>query len=423
MYDWANSAFATTVMATLFPPFFRTLALNAGVKGAQVTALWGYASAACMLLIAVTAPILGAAADCAGRRKRWLAAFAALGIIATASSAFLGPRAWRTAGLVFVAANLGFAAANVFYDSFLPHVAGPHEIDRVSARGYALGYLGGGLLLVVNALWVMMPYRFGMPGRDFAVRASFLSVAVWWFAFSIPFFRRVPEIPSAASAPGRNPLAQGFRQVWATFREIRRYRQLAVFLVAFWIYADGISTIIRMATVYGAEMGIGLQHMVIALVITQFTGIPFTMLFGSLAGRIGAKRSLFIALGCYAVISLMGFFMRTAAHFYVLAILVGMVQGGSQALSRSIFGSMVPKHKTSQFFGFFSTSAKFAGIAGPLLFGAVSQLTGNSRLGILSLVMFFVAGACVLCFVDVEAGIRAATTDPCAGADPQKPGS
>jgi UMF1 family MFS transporter len=262
---------------------------------------------------------------------------------------------------------------------------------------------------VVNALWVLKPHLFGMPGAGFAVRASFFSVALWWGLFTIPLLRRVSEPPSD-HVPGVavNPIAAGLGRLASTFRDIRRYRQLLLFLFAFWIYNDGISTIIKMATAYGDEIGIDLGHMIVALIITQFVGFPCAIAFGRLASRIGTKRSILIGLAAYALICVLGFFMTSPLHFYLLAVMVGTVQGGTQALSRSLFASMVPRHKTAEFFGFFGASGKFAGIFGPLLFGVVSQLTGQSRLSIIALIAFFVVGALLLARVDESAGTRAA---------------
>jgi len=241
------------------------------------------------------------------------------------------------------------------------------------------------------------------------LRASFLSAAVWWAVFTMPLLRRVPEPPAARDGEARlNPVRAGFARLVSTFRELRRYKQLVLFLVAFWLYNDGIGTIIKMATAYGDEIGIGLTDMTIALIITQFVGIPFSFLFGALAKRFGTKRSILLTLGVYTLISVVGFFMRTAAMFYVLAFAVGTVQGGSQALSRSLYGAMVPQSRAAEFFGFFGTSTKFAGIVGPALFGVVGQLAGGSRLSILSLIVFFVIGGLLLTRVDEQEGVRVA---------------
>jgi len=408
MYDWANSAFATTVMAAMYPPFFRSLAEAAGLPSALATAYWGYTASIALIIISLASPVLGAIADSAHARKQFLAVFVALGVGASAAFTLNGSDTWLLAALLFIVGNIGFAGANVFYEALLPSLASGGQLDRISARGYAVGYLGGGLLLVVNTAWVLRPDLFGMPDSAFAVRASFISVAVWWALFSIPLFRHVPEPPASRSSISRNPISEGFRRLATTFREIRRYRHLLVFLFAFWIYNDGISTIIKMATAYGDEIGIGLEHLIGALVLTQFVGFPCALLFGRLAGRLGTKRSIMIALGVYSVICIAGYFMNRPWHFWLLAAAVGTVQGGAQALSRSLFASMVPRHKTAEFFGFFSASGKFAGIFGPLVFGLVSQLTGASRLSIVVLVIFFIAGAILLARVDEQAGERTA---------------
>jgi UMF1 family MFS transporter len=408
MYDWANSAFMTTVVAALYPPFFRSIAIRAGLSENTATAYWGYTAAVSLLIVAVAAPLLGATADHTGGRKKYLGAFAALGILFTVSFILVREDTWLLASVLYVIAAVGFAGANVFYDSLLPHVARGADIDRVSSRGFALGYLGGGILLVLNVLWVRRPEAFGMPDVDFAIRASFVSVAVWWGLFSIPLFRHVPEPGYARGSPGRPPLAEGLSRLVATFREVRKYKQLIFFLVAYWIYTDGLGTIIRMATAYGDEIGIGVTDMITALIITQAVGIPFTFLFGAVARRVGAKRAILATLSVYVAVSISAYFMRTAVHFYALAFSVATVQGGCQALSRSLFARMVPEDKAAEFFGFFSTSSKFAGVFGPLVFGLLGQITGDSRLSIASLLVFFVVGGALLTRVNVEEGVEAA---------------
>jgi UMF1 family MFS transporter len=409
MYDWANSAFATTIMGAMYPPFYRSMAKAAGLSDANATAYWAYTTSAALLLGAILAPILGAISDHTGHKKRFVAFFASLGIMTTALFVFLGDDTYALGSVLFILGNVGFAGSNVFYESLLPHIAQKDDIDQVSTRGYALGYLGGGVLLIINVLWYMKPEWFFMPGAGFALRASFLSVAVWWAVFSIPLFRQVPEpIVVRTRQEGENAVRAGLRRLDRTFRRITRYKQLLLFLVAFWIYNDGIGTIIKMSTAYGDEIGIGVADMTIALVMMQFVGIPFSFGFGWLAKRLGTKRSIVLALGVYTLVSIAGFFMQTAIHFYILAFVVGIVQGGSQALSRSLYGAMVPKSRSAEFFGFFSTSSKFAGIFGPLLFGVVSQMAGGSRLSIISLVVFFTVGGLLLTRVDEQEGIRVA---------------
>ena len=411
MYDWANSAFATTIMAAVLPTFYQSVA-GANLEGNLATVYWGYTTSIALLLTALLAPMLGAIADYSGTKKRFLAGFATLGIVFTCLLVLIQTGDWLLASLLFAVANVGFAAANIFYDALLPHVAHPDEIDQVSTKGYALGYLGGGILLAINLAWILFPSTFFLPNAESASRLSFLSVGIWWALFSIPIFRNVPEPPRMAEARAEiHPIVGGFRRLRQTFRDVRRYRELIKFLVAFWLYNDGIGTIIKMATIYGAEIGIGQRDLIGALLLTQFVGIPFSFLFGRLAKRLGAKPSIYLALAVYTGISILGYFMTHAWEFWALAFLVGLVQGGSQALSRSLFGSMVPKEKTAEFFGFYSVSSKFAGIAGPFVFALVGQLTGSSRLSIVSIVFFFIVGGLLLTRVDEKEGIRVARAE------------
>jgi len=314
---------------------------------------------------------------------------------------------WTYAALLFVIANIGVAASQVFYDSLLPHIAAPDELDRVSTSGFALGFLGGGVLLLVNLAWILSPATFGLPDTVAAIKLSFASVAFWWLIFSIPLMRRVPEPPRALEADetgAENSIRAALVRVWETFHELRGYRQAFLMLVAFLLYNDGIQTIIRMASIYGAEVGIDRNAQIAAFVVVQFTGIPCSFGFGWLAGRIGAKPAVYLALVVYIGISILGYFMTTTWHFFVLAFMVGTVQGGSQALSRSLFARMIPKHKSSEYFGFFSVFEKFAGIFGPALFAASITLFGSSRAAILSVIVFFIVGAAVLTRVNVAEG-------------------
>jgi UMF1 family MFS transporter len=326
---------------------------------------------------------------------------------------------WLLALVLFVLANVGANGSFVFYDALLPHVAEPDEMDRVSTAGYALGYVGGGLLLLVSLLMIKQPAWFGLPHgpgltgaqATLPARLSFLLTGLWWIVFSIPLFRRVGEpapTPRRPEDAGRGAVAASFAQLGRTLRELASYRQALLMLVAFLVYNDGIGTIIRMATIYGTELGLGQGAMIGAIVLVQFVGIPFAFLFGGLAGRIGAKRAIFLGLVVYGAISVLGYYMKTSRDFLVLATLVGVVQGGTQALSRSLFASMIPRQKSGEFFGFFSVFEKFAGIFGPLVFSIVIGATGSSRLSILSVIAFFAAGGLLLAGVDVEAGQRAA---------------
>jgi len=405
MYDWGSSAFSTTVEAAVLPAYFEQV-VAAGWGGNTATIYWGYTNAIALLIAAVLAPILGSIADYTGGKKRLLAIFATIGIVTTTLMVFIDSGDWLLALVLFLLGSVGLGASYVFYDSLLPHIARAEDIDYVSSKGYALGYVGGGILLAINIVMIQVIWA----GSTLGPRLSFLTVAVWWAIFTIPLLRRVPEPPpnTACIGEGVNPLVAGFQRLSLTFHEIRKYRQLFFFLVAFWLYNDGIGTIIKMATIYGAEIGIGMPDLIGALLLTQFVGIPFSLLFGKFSGKIGTKRAIMLGLGWYALITIAAYFMRAPWQFWVLALMVGMVQGGTQALSRSLFGLMAPKARSAEFFGLYDISSKFAGIVGPALFALVGQLTGSSRLGIVALIVFFIGGIVLLTRVDEKEGIRVA---------------
>lgn len=417
MYDWANSAFQTTIIAAVFPIYFHKVAA-AGLAPAEATSRFAWATTIAILIVAVIAPLLGAVADYAAMKKRLLGVFLAIGVVATGAMYWIERGDWLFALVLFVIGNVGVAGSVVFYDSLLPHLVGPSDLDRVSSAGYALGYIGGGVLLALNLAMIQKPALFGIPDAGMATRLSLASVAVWWLVFSIPLFRRVPEPPRRIEpdeTPRMNPVLTGGRRLLETFHELRKYRQAFLLLLAFLLYNDGIQTIIRMATTYGSEVGIDESAMILALLITQFIGVPFAFLFGALADRIGAKRAIFGGLAVYAGITVLGYYMKNATQFLALAALVGMVQGGTQALSRSLFASMIPRHKSSEFFGFFGVFERYAGILGPAVFAWVSAHSGTSRSAILSVIAFFVLGAALLTRVDVAAGRAAVAGDLGAG--------
>jgi UMF1 family MFS transporter len=409
-YDWGNSAFQTVVITAVFPDFFASVAA-VDLSPAAATSRFGWATTIAVTIVAVLAPILGAVADYRAMKKRMLGWFLVVGVITTAMMAMIDRGEWQLAAVLFMVSNVAIAGSFVFYDSLLPHIASHDELDRVSTSGYAMGFVGGGLLLAVNLAWILMPTTFGLSDTLSAIKLSFVSVAVWWLAFSIPLFRTVPE-PAARleldEKTGASPVRVAFTRVRETFGELRRCRNAFLMLVAFLLYNDGIQTIIRMASIYGAEVGIDRNARIAAFVLVQFVGVPCSFLFGALAGRIGAKTAVFLSLVVYTGISVLGYFMTTTWHFFALAILVGMVQGGSQALSRSLFARMIPPHKSSEYFGFFSVFEKFAGIAGPAIFSLAVSFGGSSRPAVLAVILFFAAGAAVLTRVDVAAGEREA---------------
>ena len=412
MYDWANSAFHTTIVAAVFPIYFNRVAA-ADLPDAVATSRFAWATAIAILIVAIVAPVLGAIADYAAMKKRLLAVFLGIGVASTCAMYWVLRGDWLLALVLFVIGNIGVAGSIVFYESLLPHIAEDNELDRVSSAGYAIGYLGGGVLLAINLLMIQQPAWFGIPDTTTASRLSFATVGVWWLVFAMPLFLRVPEPARRLEAderPAGNLLVSGVRRNIETFNELRRYRQAFLLLLAFLLYNDGIQTIIRMATIYGTGLGLDQSAMIGALLVTQFIGVPFAFLFGHVAGIIGAKRAVFIGLSVYAAITVLGYFMQTAAHFFALAVLVGMVQGGTQSLSRSLFASMIPKHKSSEFFAFFGVFERYAGVLGPAIFAMVIDRTGTGRNAILSIVGFFVIGAAILTRVDVEEGRRAART-------------
>jgi UMF1 family MFS transporter len=406
MYDWANSAFQATVITAVFPPFFASYAA-ADLAPADATARFAWATTFAVAVTAVLGPVLGALADYRALKKRLLATCMLIGVAVTLLMATIPSGGWKYAAVLFIVSNIAIASSYVFYDSLLPHIAAPSEIDRVSTAAYAVGFLGGGILLSLNLAFILAPQAFGLADTVAGIKLSFASVAVWWLVFSLPVLRRVPEPPAVLESgeSGReNAVGVALRRVWETFHELRGYRQAFLMLVAFLLYNDGIQTMIRMASIYAEEVGIGRASQIGAFVMVQFVGVPCSILFGSLAARVGAIRAIFFALVVYTAISTVGYFMTSAWHFWVLAGLVGTVQGGSQALSRSLFARMIPKHKSSEFFGFFSVFEKFAGIAGPALFALSVSAFGSSRAAVLSVILFFVLGALVLTRVDVAKG-------------------
>jgi UMF1 family MFS transporter len=418
MYDWAVSSVQTTIMVAVFPVYFANIAKgDLGESG--TTQAIATANTIVAIILAVLSPILGAVSDYVAAKKRMLGASMIVGAAAVAGMFFVQQGDYKLALILFVISLIGATASTVFYDALLPHIASEDEIDRVSSAGYAVGYIGGGLLLALNLAWILKPGWFGLPTgaelssaqKTLPTRLALLSVAVWWLVFSIPLFRRVPEPPRTREP---DELTKGsvlitpFIRVAETFRALRGYKQAFLMLMAFMIYNDGIQTIQKMAATYGKQLGIADTVLIGAILIVQFVGVPFSFLFGSIAGRIGAKAAIFIGLAVYAAISILGFYMQTAAHFILLAAMVATVQGGTQALSRSLFASLIPAHKSGEFFGFYSVFEKFASIFGPLLFWVTIAMTGSSRNAILSVIVFFAIGALLLSRVRVSEGQEAA---------------
>ncbi|MBM5811452.1 MAG: MFS transporter [Gammaproteobacteria bacterium] len=395
LYDWGNSAFATTVMAGFLPVFFKQY-WSAGAPATVSTFRLGLAHAAGGALIALLAPFLGAMADRGGLRLKLLALFTLLGTATTAALYLVPQGDWVMAIVLYGCAGIGFAGGVTFCDALLMDVAGPAEYDLVSAWGYALGYVGGGVLFAVNVLMTLQPARFGLDSAEQAVRLSFVMVAAWWLLFTLPALLWVRERGPTRALPAAAALRAGLVELGATLRSIRSYRPLVWFLLAYWLYIDGVNTIIKMAVDFGLALGFPQQSLIVALLLTQFIAFPAALAFGWIGQRIGVRNGIFIAIGVYAAATVAAYFMDSVGDFYLLAVVVGLVQGGIQSLSRSCFAAQIPPGKQGEFFGFYNMMSKFAAVIGPLLVGSVALLTGSSRAGILSVLVLFAGGALLL---------------------------
>ncbi|MBN1765547.1 MAG: MFS transporter [Sedimentisphaerales bacterium] len=407
LYDWANSAFATTVMAGFFPVFFK-LYWSEGVDPAVSTDRLGWANSLGGIVVALLAPGLGAIADKGSSKKKFLLFFAFMGVVMTTSLYMVARGNWLMAFIVYVFAVIGFSGSNIFYDALLTGVSSGRKMDMVSALGYSLGYIGGALLFTLNVWMVLRPETFGFENDQGAIRFSFLTVGLWWAVFSIPLFVFVKEPKKSSTIPGGSGVRAGLAELRDTFRHIRRSKTIFLFLLAYWCYIDGVDTVIRMAVDYGLSIGLESVDLIKALLLTNFIGFPAALGFGWLGSRIGAKQGIFMAIVVYIFISIWGAFMHSKSEFYILAIVVGLVQGGIQALSRSYYARLIPPDKSAEFFGFYNMLGKFAVIIGPVLMGQVGLLAraaglgGDlpSRISITSVSLLFIAGAVMLYFVD-----------------------
>jgi len=398
LYDWANSAYATTVMAGFFPLFFKAY-YSADVDATMSTAQLGIANSISSFIIVLIAPLLGAIADSASLKKRFLFLFAYLGILASASLVLVGEGEWQIAAFVYVLGNIGFMGSNTFYDGLLPSVSNEKNVDFISGLGFALGYLGGGILFAIN-VWMLQDYTlFGFDNEAEAIKASFITVAIWWFIFSLPLLLFVHEKKEKNLQTG-SLIKQGYLRLKNTFSKIKKLKGLMLFLVAYWLYIDGVDTIIRMAVDYGMALGFGTDTLILSLLIVQFVGFPATLIFANLAQRWNTKKAIFLAIGIYFFITLWASMMDQEYEFYILAVIIALVQGGIQALSRSYYSKMIPLHHSAEFFAFYNFLGKFAAIFGPLLVATVALISESSRLAMASIAIFFVLGAILLYFVD-----------------------
>ena len=404
-YDWGISAFQVAVTTALFPIYWARV-IAAGLGPSQSTAVLGYTAAGASVLVAVMAPILGTLADERGSKKRFLAAFVTLGVLATAALWFTRSGDVLLGAALYTLASIGATGSFVFYEALLPHVARSDEVDRVSTAGYALGYIGGGILLVLQLMVIQGKIPLGISDTGTLTRIAFLMTAAWWAFFAIPLFRGVREPPALGGADTPIRLGAIASRLAGTFRDLRGYPQALLLLTAFFVYNDGIQTIIRFAVVLGDEQHIAQDTLIAAIVLVQFVGVPCAFAFGWLAGIIGAKRSVLIGIAVYAGIALVARNVSTGGQFLTLAALVALVQGGTQALSRSLFARLTPAARSGEFFGLYSVFEKFSGVFGPLAFPLSVAITGSARNGVLVLIGFFVVGFALLLRVDVDAGVR-----------------
>ena len=399
LYDWANSAFATTVMAGFFPLFFKSYWAS-NLSDAESTFAIGSVNSLVGLLIAFSAPVLGALADAGDSKRKFLFSFAFLGIIATGYLFFIPESSWKLAVVFYGIGVIGFSGGNIFYDSLLVTVSKEKERNRVSALGFSLGYLGGGILFLLNVAMFLYPNWFGLENQIEAVVWSFLSVAVWWLIFSLPIYLNVKEpIQNASKKQINTVIADAFENLLNTAKSIKKFKSAVIFLLAYFLYMDGVDTIIRMATSYGSDIGLSATSMIQALLLTQFIGFPATLVFGYYADRFGYKYSLSFAIIVYILVVLFSSQMDTALEFYIVASVIGLVQGGVQAISRSFFSTLIPENKAAEFFGFYNFIGKSSVFLGPFMVSGIALITGSPSYGILSLLILFIPGLILLWLV------------------------
>ena len=394
-YDWANSGFATTVMAGFFPIFFKSFWAG-DLDAAESTFVIGSINSLIGLLIAISAPILGAIADAGKTKKKFLFIFASLGILATGYLFFIPESSWKLAVAFYGLGVIGFSGGNIFYDALIVSVSSPDQRNRTSSLGFSLGYLGGGLLFLINVLMYLYPQWFGLSGPADAVLWSFMSVAIWWFIFSLPLLLHVKEKDDLVNTNKNNVVTAAFTNLLNTAKSVRNYKKVVIFLLAYFLYMDGVDTIIRMATSYGSDIGLSASSMISALLLTQFVGFPATLIFGFYADKFGYKESLTFAIVVYICVVLFSSQMDTATEFFIVAGIIGLVQGGVQAISRSYFSNLIPQDKAAEFFGFYNFIGKSSVFLGPFMVSGIALLTGSPSIGILSLLILFIPGLILL---------------------------
>jgi len=406
-YDWAASSFSTTIMAGFFPLFFKAYWADPGDPGTSTLYL-GITNSSSSFIIALLAPFFGAVADRGSTKKKFLMFFTYLGISMSSSLFLVHQGNWEMAIIFYCGASIGYAGGNIFYDSLITAVASKKKIDFVSILGYAFGYIGGGLLFLLNVLMYLYPDFFGMKDGSAAIRISFISVGIWWAVFSIPVFLFVNEPVYHKSESFLKTFRDGYRQLSNTLSEMRNLKVVGLFILAYWLYIDGVDTIIRMAIDYGMSLGFSPHSLIMALLMVQFIAFPSAIIYNWIAKKIGVKRAVLLAISGYCVVTILGYFMTSEFHFYIIAIIVGLFQGGLQALSRSLYSRIIPESKSAQFFGFYNMFGKFSVVLGPAIMGVITYISGNPRYGILSILMLFLLGGFFLYKIDFDEGERIA---------------
>ena len=403
IYDWANSTFYTTVAAGFFPIFFEKYWSNPS-DVVQSTYQLGLANSIASVIVALLSPFLGAVADRGSAKKKFLIIFAFFGALMTSGLFIVNQGEWELAVFIYVLATIGFMSGNIFYDSLLTDVAQKEHWNYVSSLGYAMGYLGGGILFSINVAMYLNPHIFGIPDPATAIKISFVTVSIWVMVFTIPIILFVPEPKVSNSVPLKIAFIKGYKDLKLTFSKIRRMKVLGTFLLSYWLYIDGVDTIIKMTVKMASSLGFETSDLIIALLMVQFIAFPAAILYNIFSEKIGAKNAIFFAIGGYTLVTFLAYFMVSKTHLYCLAAMIGIFQGGIQALSRSLYAKLIPKNKETEFFGFFNMLGKFAAILGPFLMGWVTLYTGNVRLGILSILILFILGAFFLSKVDFKQG-------------------
>jgi len=395
LYDWANSAFSTSIMAGFFPLFYKSY-WNAGVDAAVSTSRLGLTNSIASIFIVISAPFLGALADEAGAKKKFLFVATLAGALLTAMLALVGESQWLASSILYAVAVYAFSVCVMYYDSILPFVSKDDDVDFISGAGYAMGYLGGGILLLVNVIMFKDPEAYGLADKTQAIKAAFVSVGLWWFLFSMPLFKFVKEPMEKKSKPIGQIFRGALKELNGTVKKILGMKNVLYFMLAYWLYIDGVHTIIKMAVDYGVSLGFQTGDLITALLIVQFVGFPAGFFFGWLGQKWDVKKSILVGIGAYVIVIFWALQMTTVKEFLMMATLIGLVQGCVQALSRSLFTRLIPKEHSGEFFGFYNLVGKAASVIGPSLVGLVTLYTGDNRLGISSLLILLVAGGAIL---------------------------